>query len=654
MGRTRRRRGRSGRILAALSLVVALGPVAATESETGLPDLSRLEPAVAGQIEELARVVEALEAQGAEPGRRAEAHGALGHLYVVYELPQAAEDAYRRAAELVPDDPRWPYYLGYLHSRLGELDAARDSFRAVVERDPDDLAARLRLGRVELERNDPEAARRQFRLVLERRPESAAALYGLGRVAQSQGEDEEAVHHLQRAVALQPDAGLAHYALAQAYRRLGRLDDARRALEGYREASVDFPDPRIDRLAELSTRAVFDQVMALAASPESFSDERFLDHAMGLLATRRSAAEQIDARLAEAGLDAPTRGRLHALAGQLLVFHDRDEDAVERFTRALGEDPELDAARDRLANALMRLGRPEEALQHLSVLVDHRPEAVHLRLKRAAAAMALERFEAARADLERVVRVAPDHAEAHHRMGAVLERLGQPREAAYHYARAGRLNTSPRRAARATYEAARLWAGLGEADRALEAFERSRDLDPNLLDTRLGLGGLLLNLGRAEAAHRELQRAVELDPDNARARVGEAISLLALERWPAAARRLEEGVTRLPEDPALQLLLSRLRSAAPDASVRDGERALELARALHRSRSSVRSAEAQALALAELGRFDEAARWLRQALEAVRRAGDARWARSLEEVLSEVEAGRPFRAAGPSDLIVLP
>lgn len=165
---------------------------------------------------------------------------------------------------------------------------------------------------------------------------------------------------------------------------------------------------------------------------------------------------------------------------------------------------------------------------------------------------------------------------------------------------------------------------------------------------------MLLNGGQAEAARGEFHRAVEIDPENAPARVGEAISLLALERWTEAAQRLEASVEHLPRDPALKLLLSRLRAAAPEASVRDGERALELARALHQERPSVRSAEALALALAELGRFDEAVRWLRQALEVVRRAGDAQLAATLERRLTDVEAGRAYRAAGPSDLIVLP
>lgn len=646
-------RGLSGLVLGLAGLLGLGVPTAAASP----PDLSRLEPAVTEQIEELRRVVDTLEAENAPPERRAAAHGALGHVYLVYELPDAARDAYATAARLASDDPRWPYYLGYLESRVGDLRAARDAFLETLRRDPADDVARLRLGEVELDLDDPEAARERFGVVLDRRPDSAAAHYGLGRAAAARGDLEEAVRHLERTVELQPDAGLAHYALAQVYRRLGRLDDARRALDAYAETPVRFADPRIDRLASISGRAVIDQVLGLAASPDTFPDQRFLDHAMGLLAVREGVIQEIDAHLARGGPDAPsgrTRARLEALVGNLLVFRDRDEEAIRRFDRALAADPEGRAARELRANALMRTGRPAEALQDLAALVEARPGSVDLRLKKAAAAMTLERFDEAREDLEAVLRVDPESSEARYRLGVTLERLGRPGEAIEHFLEAGRINTSPERAARAYAEAARLLAGAGRIEPALETFRRARDLDPELPDARLGLGGLLLNRGDVAAAREEFRRAVEIDSGNERAWVGEAISLLALARWAEAAQRLEAGVERLPGDPALRLLLARLRAAAPDAEVRDGERALELARGLHRERPSVRHAETLAWALAETGRFEEAAGLVRQALEVVRRAGDERLGRSLQELLTGLEAGRPVRADGPSDLIVLP
>jgi Flp pilus assembly protein TadD len=56
------------------------------------------------------------------------------------------------------------------------------------------------------------------------------AEYGLGQIAAAEGRHDAAIAHLQRAIALFPEWGEAHYALAISYRRLGRQEDAERAM----------------------------------------------------------------------------------------------------------------------------------------------------------------------------------------------------------------------------------------------------------------------------------------------------------------------------------------------------------------------------------------------------------------------------------------
>jgi hypothetical protein len=56
-------------------------------------------------------------------------------------------------------------------------------------------------------------------------------------------------------------------------------------------------------------------------------------------------------------------------------------------------------------------------------------------------------------------------------------------------------------------------------------------------------------------------------------------------------------------------------AAAPDASVRDGARALDLARSLVERETTIDHVETLAMALAELGRFDDAIHWQERAIE---------------------------------------
>ena len=76
----------------------------------------------------------------------------------------------------------------------------------------------------------------------------------------------------------------------------------------------------------------------------------------------------------------------------------------------------------------------------------------------------------------------------------------------------------------------------------------------------------------------------------------------------------------------------------PDTSIRDGERALELAEKVFAARQETAYGEVIAAALAQLGRCDEAAEWQRQVLE--RSSGQAITTR-LTEILAIYAQGPP-------------
>ena len=71
--------------------------------------------------------------------------------------------------------------------------------------------------------------------------------------------------------------------------------------------------------------------------------------------------------------------------------------------------------------------------------------------------------------------------------------------------------------------------------------------------------------------------------------------------------RLAEAMKFYPNRPAFAHGLVRLHAAAPDARIRDGNRALALARDLvAREQPNADLAEAMAMAMAETGQFEEA------------------------------------------------
>jgi len=622
------------------------------------PDLSRVDPQLAGQIEELERLIRE---RGVTAGASelANAFGALGHLYTYYELPEPALSCYENARRLQPEDPRWSYYLGFLNNDLGRFEEAAEHFEKVLELTPADLATRVWLGRVELDRNRLDAAEEHFRRALEIDPDLAAGWYGLGRIAARRGDDEQAVAHFEKTLELQPEADLVYYALGQSLRRLGRIDEAREALSRRGTRKVQFPDPRVAQLSQTSSLSSVELVRSLAADREGFPDLKFLSYTLSQLAGIQGAVEHLEQMLAAwpAGSTGKEeriqRARLEYALGGLLVHKERPKEAESHLRKALELLPDLLDARIKLANVLARERRFEEAVEQLSRVLAERPDDAAARLKRAAALMGLGRWQPATDDLLELERVDPTNFEVQGRLAATLERLGRPQEALEHYRAAARLDPSNERAARARVDAARLLLRANRPRQAIEELERAVELEPGHGEARLTLAGLLVRTERYEEALGHFEGLLEHHPDAVPGHLGRATVLLLLERYGPAKAALEESLAA-SQHPAVALLLARVLTAAPDESVHDGARAERLARRLDEARPSPRSAELRALAAAETGRFADAVEWQRKAVERARQAGRNGLADYFARRIPIYEAGRTWRAGGPGELIVLP
>jgi tetratricopeptide (TPR) repeat protein len=134
---------------------------------------------------------------------------------------------------------------------------------------------------------------------------------------------------------------------------------------------------------------------------------------------------------------------------------------------------------------------------------------------------------------------------------------------------------------------------------------------------------------------------LELNPADETARLGEAETLVRQERYREARAKLEEGLKALPQSGLLAHGLARLLAACPDVALRDGARALELGLAVWNAQPIPAYAETLALAWAELGRCDEAARWQKTALTEAERAGQD--PSRFRATLARYEKGAPCR-----------
>jgi tetratricopeptide (TPR) repeat protein len=624
---------------AALALAALLTPACGRRGDEAWRSLLAAvpEPATTGrEAADRAKILgawRAAEAAAADreatPERVAAAYGELGRVCLAHEVVEAARASLANAAALAPDDRRWPYLAGVLEQGEGRVDEAAARFARALDLAPDDPATLVRLGEIDLERDRPDDARRRFARALAIPAAAAAAHFGLGRAAAAAGDPAAAVDHFERALAAQPAASAVRYPLGVALRDLGRRERAVEQLAAAGDREVEFPDPLIDELSELVTGARSYLRRAERAREEG-DLERALQH------YRLAVEADPEFALARLGLGTALgeRGELGA--------------AIAHLRRAADLDPALPEAHFNLATALLRLGRRDEALAALDRVLALDPGHHDARLRRAALWRDRGEPERARADLEAILARDPLDPGALANLAVLLARQGRAAEAERLLLDRLRQAPPPAVEARIHFALAFLAQERGRVEEAIDRYRRAVAASAGFAEGHFNLAVLLLQSGRAAAAAEAFGEVIRREPGNPRAHLGRGRAWIAAGRWPEARAALEAGLAELPADAALGAALAQLLSACPDPGVRDGRRALALAEAAFRARGGADAAEAAAMALAELGRFEEAVRWQRGLLAQAEAAGADPEARArLADELARYQAGRPIRWPDP-------
>jgi cytochrome c-type biogenesis protein CcmH/NrfG len=122
-----------------------------------------------------------------------------------------------------------------------------------------------------------------------------------------------------------------------------------------------------------------------------------------------------------------------------------------------------------------------------------------------------------------------------------------------------------------------------------------------------------------------------------------------LRRYREARDWLAEAARVQPDQPDLALALARILAASPDASVRDGARAMAITEELFKGTKTTALGETLAMALAEVGQYEQAAQVQRGVLDAARRAGLQSEAREMAANLRLYEQRLPCRTPWADD-----
>jgi predicted Zn-dependent protease len=195
----------------------------------------------------------------------AQMHQMLAHEETREGKSNEAIAEYRKAITLDP-------HLPGVHFELAELlhtsqDAAvkkeaEQEYHAALKENPRDEKSMCRLGEIEEQRGEMQKAAEWFGRAAAINPADSDAKLGLAKALIELNQADKALPLLEQTVQDEPTNAIAHYRLAALYRKSGRLDDAKREIETYKQLK-DLKDQLRDRFkgvmnvpAEIRTDAV--------------------------------------------------------------------------------------------------------------------------------------------------------------------------------------------------------------------------------------------------------------------------------------------------------------------------------------------------------------------------------------------------------------
>jgi len=184
----------------------------------------------------------------------------------------------------------------------------------------------------------------------------------------------------------------------------------------------------------------------------------------------------------------------------------------------------------------------------------------------------------------------------------------------------------------------------GLLSEAIGHYERAIKLRPDYSDPYLNLGTVLFEQGQIRDAIAQWHRAVATQPNDAGFHTALGDAFLKGELQKEAIGEYEHAARISSQDPLARNNLAWLLATSSDASIRDGDRAIELAKqAVRLSRGKDPNyLRTLAAACAESGRFAEAKETARQALQAAERRSNSTLANALRDEIALYELGLPY------------
>jgi tetratricopeptide (TPR) repeat protein len=346
----------------------------------------------------------------------------------------------------------------------------------------------------------------------------------------------------------------------------------------------------------------------------------------------------------------PDFAEAHYNLGNALLQKEKVDEAIVHYQKALANEFDNAEAHNSFGSALLQKGRLDEAIIQFQKALAIKPGHAEAHDNLGNALFQKGQTDEAVAQYQMAIGIDPDFADPHDNLGSALFKIGQTDEAIAQYQMAIAIKPG---FAEAHYNLGNALLPKGRVDEAAVQFQKALSIKPDYADAHYNLGNYLLQKGRVDEAILHFQEALAIQPDFIYARNNLGAALLQKGRLDEAivqfqkALALQPGLVEAQGDLAS---IAWMMATSPDAAVRNGTKAVELARQtdqLSGGKNPVMAATLAA-AYAEAGRFPDAIATAQHALQLANGQTNATLVATLEAQLKLYQAGSPLRKTGAS------
>ena len=349
-------------------------------------------------------------------------------ILLLLPMPAATQTS-ARSQTTTATNPQKTFEAGEAALRDGKLDAAERDFRQVIAADPGVAGAYANLGVIHMRRKQWPEALQMLHKAEKLAPTVAGIRLNIGLVYFRQNNFAAAIKPFESVVKQAPDTFQARYLLGLCYFFDERWADTVATMEplwGQASDQLNYLYV-LGRAAEKTKNAALEE-KAYGRLAEVGQDTPELHLIMGKAHLNREEYDAAASELEAAAQADPKLPFVHFNLGLAYVHQQKFEEARAEFQKDLAIAPDAAFTYEQLGGVQATLGNDEEAAKNYHEAVKRDPLLINSHLGLAKIEERRQHYPAALAELDQIIRLDPNAANAMYLRGQVLVRMGREKE----------------------------------------------------------------------------------------------------------------------------------------------------------------------------------------------------------------------------------